>query len=391
VGPFWAISYTMGPMKTFSHIALLGRQPELGLVELESLLGAAALEPYGRQAALLDQAVDINNLGGAVKVGRILYDGPAASLRPMPIALEALPVSEGKTPFAISTYGLKATTAFVVAAGIELKKSLKQRGSMRFVAPSEKTAVSVAQLKFNKILERGFELLVVVVGQRMVIAQTTGVQDIDWYSKRDYDRPARSAKVGMLPPKLAQILVNTTHAPMVVDPFCGTGVVLQEALLRGRAAAGSDLSPEMVAATRTNLTWLADQVSQELLPWQVELADAREVRLPDMGLAVVSEGYLGPNLSATPGPDSLAKIQADLRALYQETLRNLAPQLASGAELALCVPAHRTPKGWQYLGLVDDLARLGYTIKVFKHVPGALLYARPDQVVGRQLLLLRKK
>lgn len=364
-------------------------------MELESRLGAEVVEPYGNQTALLSGEIDINSLGGVQKLGRILYDGPAVGIRPMPIDRAELPVlPDGKTPFAISTYGLKATAAFVVAAGIELKKALKDHGSMRFVAPGEKTVTSAAQLKHNKVLERGFELLVVVAKQRMIIAQTVGIQDIDWYSRRDYERPARSAKVGMLPPKLAQVLINTTQAPLVVDPFCGTGVVLQEALLLGRTAVGSDLASEMVAASRENLEWLAGESrsgTAGLLPWQVEPADASQVRLPDAECAIVSEGYLGPNLTASPAPDRLEAIRAELGLLYRETLQNWAMQLDPGAELALCVPAWRTARGWQYLGLVDDLSRLGYTSKVFKHVQTPLLYARPDQVVGRQLLLLRKK
>jgi len=49
----------------------------------------------------------------------------------------------------------------------------------------------------------------------------------------------------MLPPKLAQILVNSVQAQTVYDPFCGTGVIPQEALLLGRTASGSDLSDEI--------------------------------------------------------------------------------------------------------------------------------------------------
>jgi tRNA (guanine10-N2)-dimethyltransferase len=139
---------------------------------------------------------------------------------------------------------------------LTLKKSLRERGSVRLITPKEGTAVTAAQLSANHVLRSGFELLVVIDGKRMILALTIGVQDIDWYNRRDYGRPARSAKVGMLPPKLAQVMVNTTKASTVYDPFCGTGVVLQEALLMGRLAVGSDLSPEMVEASRRNLDWL---------------------------------------------------------------------------------------------------------------------------------------
>jgi len=258
------------------------------------------------------------------------------------------------------------------------------------VLPARGLALSAAELRHNRVVEDGFELLVVVVGSEMVVARTTGVQDIDWYSKRDYDRPARSAKVGMLPPKLAQVLVNTTvSSSAVVDPFCGTGVVLQEARLLGRVADGSDLAGEMVEATRTNMLWLDRQVDGPLPDFRVELVDAKAVRLPE-GCAVVSEGYLGPNLTHSPTLRALEPIRQDLLALYRDCLQNWAKQLASGAEVSLCVPAWRVDRTWRYLGLVDELAGLGYTLKSFRDVRVPLLYAREDQVVGRQLLLLRK-
>ncbi len=379
-----------GFMQSAKYIAILGRQPELGLLELESQLGAAAVVPFGRWAALLDRSAAVAEYGAIVKMGEVLYDGPAADVRALPIDPAQLPRADsGKTSFALSLYGLKATPRFVVVAGLALKKALG--GSVRFVAPSEGLAASAAQLRHNHILERGFELLVVVNGQRMIIARTLEVQNIDWYTQRDYGRPARSAKVGMLPPKLAQLLVHTTSAPTVVDPFCGTGVVLQEALLAGRTAVGSDLAPDMVAASRANLAWLPEVAPRPLPAWTVtEPIDARAVTLPPGPCAVVTEGYLGPNLATAPTPARLAEIQAELRSLYGDALAHWAAQLPAGAELALCVPAWHMPSGWHYLGLVDDLSRLGYTMKVFKHVRTPVLYARPDQIVGRQLLLLRK-
>ncbi|HVQ44971.1 MAG TPA: hypothetical protein VMT30_08525 [Candidatus Saccharimonadia bacterium] len=376
-------------MSLLNFVAILGRQPELGLVELESVLGAQGVRPFGRQVALVGEMVPVDQLGGVLKLGEVLYRGAVKPLRELPVDFEALPMRATKTPFAISCYGGRETARSLTAAGLELKKRLRERGSVRLVQPAKGLAVSAAELRHNRVIEDGFELLVVVAEHEMIVARTVGVQDIDWYSKRDYGRPARSATVGMLPPKLAQVLVNTVRAEVVCDPFCGTGVVLQEALLAGRVVAGSDLAAEMVTATSANLAWLAEQVSTPLPAWSAAEADARLVRLPP-GCAVVSEGYLGPNLMRLPGPAELDRMRAELRELYRMSLRNFAAQLPAGAEVSLCAPAWRDGRRWQYLGLVDELPDLGYTLKGFEHVRTPLLYARDDQVVGRQLLLLRK-
>ena len=55
----------------------LGRQPALGLAELESLYGAAALTAVGPQAVLVNIPPDriaFDRLGGAVKLGAIMHN-----------------------------------------------------------------------------------------------------------------------------------------------------------------------------------------------------------------------------------------------------------------------------------------------------------------------------
>ena len=372
------------------YLAVLGRQPELGLVELESLFGSKSVTPWGDYAALLDNEPDINRLGGTQKIGRVIYEGPARDINEAPIDFESFKKT-GKLTFGLSFYGLNATQRFVVASGITMKKRLRGKGSVRFVAPQNGLALGAAQVKFNSLIRNGFEFLIVINKQKMVVAVTTQLQDIDWYAVRDYKRPTRSAKVGMLPPKLAQIMVNTTSAPLVYDPFCGTGVILQESLLLDRSAAGSDISAEMVKASTQNLDWLKEQkiISKK---WEVTKADAKNVKLPQGNLCIVSEGYLGPNQSNKITVDKYKEISSDLVNLYADSLKNWSRQLPSGAEVTMTSPVWQTSKGWMPLPIVDQLTDLGYTFKQFAHVKSdAMVYRRPDQIVGRQLLILRKK
>lgn len=372
------------------YLAVLGRQPELGLVELESRLGGSDIEPFGH-VALLSTLPDINSLGGSLKLAKIITTGQFTSLENIKIEPSILPIQAGKTNFAISIFGTKTTHGQLSAFGLSLKKQLG--GSLRLVLPTKPaTDVSTAQLKFNKIPEKGFELILAVHKGKFVVALTTQIQDIDWYSKRDFDRPSRSAKVGMLPPKLAQILINTASSPVVFDPFCGTGVILQEAMLMGRTCYGSDLEERMVASTQSNLEWLAQVAPTSLPKWNLQTADARTVKVPKNNPAIVTEGYLGLPLGTSPLPDRLKSLQTELKQLYREFLTNMSKQLASGSELAVCLPVWRLKSGTATIELIDDLEKLGYTLKRFKHTnPLALTYRRPDQIVGRQILLLTRK
>jgi len=65
------------------------------------------------------------------------------------------------------------------------------------------------------------------------VAQTVWIQDIESYTERDIDRD-RSMTVGMMPPKIAQIMISLgtqgKKDTVIWDPFCGLGTTLIEAL-----------------------------------------------------------------------------------------------------------------------------------------------------------------
>ncbi|MEO7617292.1 MAG: hypothetical protein ABIS59_00445 [Candidatus Saccharibacteria bacterium] len=374
------------------YFAVLGRQPELGLIELESVLGSDAVEAFG-SVALLSTKPTFSHLGGTVKLARLIERIPYTSLTRLEIDPTIFPTSDTKLIFGVSFYGSKLDPHVLKKFSLALKRVLQESGRpVRYLAPKYGSVeLTAAQLKFNGLPETGVELIIVRHQNEMLIGITEDIQDIDAYSARDHDRPARSAKVGMLPPKLAQLLINTTKAPMIFDPFCGTGVVLQEAYLMGRTAAGSDLSAEMVIASRTNMEWLQDNYGVASAESPLELVDATAVKLPKGHYAIVSEGYLGPNLMTPPQAGQLGALIRPLRQLYTETLRNLSKQLSSGAEVSLCAPAWSVDGEWVPLPILDVLPDLGYTVKVFNASKDSVpVYGRPGQAVGRALYLLTK-
>ena len=47
---------------------------------------------------------------------------------------------------------------------------------------------------------------------------------------------------------------------LILDPFCGSGTVLQEALLMGfTQVAGTDLSPKAITDTKENIAWIKEK------------------------------------------------------------------------------------------------------------------------------------
>jgi len=384
-------------------IAILGRQNKLSLAELEAKFGADKIKTVTYEAAILDvDDIEQAKLGGTLKVARLLTTLPNSRLEDVykylinhiPDHLQYLP--EGKLKLGISLYGFDFKAKSHLQKLLEIKKVIKgTRRSIRMIE-NKKSALSSAQVLYNKLTsELGWELLLIRSGRDVILAQTISVQDIDEYSRRDYDRPARDARVGMLPPKLAQIMINLATRDQtsgtVYDPFCGTGVVLQEAHLMGFDVTGSDLEPRMIKYTAKNLEWLDEQAKPKFL----QAGDATSFQLPDKVDFIASEMFLGKPLTKEPNPANLDNLLDENRELLQNTLANLAPQLQAGTTICMAIPAWKQAK--KFISVIDDqanvdyLEKLGYTFVSFKHVSANdLLYARSDQIVGRRLLVLRR-
>lgn len=413
-------------------IAILGRQPALGIAELESLYGADALQPFGEQACLIDmdsESIDFDRLGGSVRIAKTLTALPSTNWAEIEkYLIETTPAHakniDGKLSFGISVFGIKINGHHLAKTALSVKKAIKNSGVSVRMVPQKDTELGSATVLYNKLTHtNGWELLIVSDGKTAYLAQTTRIQDIDAYSARDQARPHRDAKVGMLPPKLAQIIINlavgqishesrvTSHkkveasstlnpkpSTLILDPFCGTGVVLQEAMLMDYHVYGTDLEPRMVQYSIDNLAWLDTKYPHKGDYRRIEVGDATNhkwnfsnLQSPIPNLVVAGETYLGQPLSALPSNEHLSKIIYETNLLHHKFLQNIAKQIPSGTRLCLAVPTWRGKHEFLHLPMLDHLTDMGYTVLRFKHASKEdLIYYREGQVVGRELLTIIK-
>ena len=197
-------------------ICVLGRQPEIGIAELESLYGSESVRPAGQTCALVDADIDFARLGGSVKTATLLASISDNSRKAIfktiaklvPKIIASMP-SEGKIKLGLSVYGFDISPYELGGEALRLKKIVRASGRSIRVVPNETPALSSAQTYHNKLAdELGVEIVIVSAGNQVHIGRVTAVQDIDAYRIRDRERPKRDAFIGMLPPKLAQIIVN---------------------------------------------------------------------------------------------------------------------------------------------------------------------------------------
>ena len=386
------------------YIAILGRQPALGMAELERLHGSDQTRWFSDQSALIDTAsFDFERLGGTQKAGRVVAELPRGDWRQVSMKLvraytDAWKTTEGKVTLGISAYGFDASPRDIQKTGIILKQKLKSSGVSLRLLPNSEPALNTATSHHNKLGLSDNKVELIVVRSRsgkVVIAESVGAQNITAYTKRDQERPKRDAFVGMLPPKLAQMMINLAAPKLgarVLDPFCGTGVVLQEAALMGFKVYGTDLSDKMIDYSRVNLDWLADTQRMDI-DATIHQGDAMDTKWQPPVDAVACESYLGQPFSAPPSPAKLTEVRKTCNYIISEFLTNIGTQLESGTPLCIGIPAWRDTTGrLSHHPQIDELANLGYDRIEYAQVKKSdLLYFREDQVVARELLVLVKK
>lgn len=404
-------------------VLIFGRQAELGLAETESLYGADNVKPLTSGSALVNVDpcnLTLKRLGGAVKLGKLLTQLPYTEWSKIEKFLcETAPnhsrsMPAGKMQLGISAYNFNISPKDITKSAVRLKKSIIATGRSVRVIPNRTSSLNAASVIHNKLVtDNGWELLIIKVGTNTYIGQTVLVQDIDSYAARDQARPKRDARVGMLPPKLAQIIINLaspkltlnkesdgeckpsplTYDKTVLDPFCGSGVILQEALLMGYNAVGCDIDARLVDYSQENIRWLKSRfdISQKARV-TIKKANAERDSWPKFDF-VASEANLGKPLNHAD-LNEIKQISFDVNASIVAFLKNLHTQTKPGIKHCIAVPAWQIDKNkFLHLPLIDHLSDLGYNLIEFKHLNSAkpLIYYRPDQVVARELLVISRR
>lgn len=388
-------------------IAQLGRQPEISHAELEAIYGQSSVVNITSAFSSVDTAnFDISILGGTLKSAKVvktlrreLTDSSSLSATSSFIVkhyLEQWRSHDGKITLGISAYHLDVSPRAVQKIGLILKSSLKKTGVSLRLVPNDEPYLSTATSHNNKLglSSNKVELIIVKSDDgKIIIAESCGAQNITAYTRRDHGKPKRDAFVGMLPPKLAQIMLNLavgaawTDDQTILDPFCGTGTVLQDAMLRGFSVIGSDLSDKMIDYTTENLSWAQAQLRASGRILSISQADAAKAKWQnsDSISAVVCETYLGQPFSAPPSPSKLKEVVGNCNHIISSFLTNIHPQLAAGTPLCIAVPSWQSKEGsFTHLPLIRQIEKLGYKLE-----QKPLLYYRPDQVVAREILVLK--
>ena len=277
-------------------------------------------------------------------------------------------------------------------------KRLKITGD--FSKTQANTATTIKVLK-----KQGIELNIIKDPQSgtYAVAKTLYVQDIKLWSLLDFKKPVRDMKVGMLPSKLARIMLNLSNIPEedggFWDPFCGLGTIIMQGQLLNLYSYGSDISKENLEKARKNIEWLAKKGLVKELRYRLFKFDIKKNPLSNKILrdiagrgrfdAVVTEPFLGkPRHKPFTTKKQVLAEWTQIRPLYKALLRNTSYLLNPGGRIVMIVPMFKYEKTkWYKPRLEINLKRW----KIVKFNTGELTWIHEKTFIGRQVVVVEKK
>ena len=365
------------------YVFILGKNLCLSVEELKAYLSARKIDfqimesvkaevPYVVLRADIDPKKVIEELGGTVKIGKILETIPnKTACEPFKISsknelnkLEELlegslleKILRIKSEFksiGVSIYFFSGkenrkldTEKMAEFYGYSIAKALR-KGGLKYLSvlkPSSlrysKSSYIIPSEAMRKKMDReNLELLLCVDRERTYIAVTEAIYNMKMEKKRG-DRLERPAgwKYGMRP-RLAKIFVNLSGAKpgeKLLDPFCGIGTILQEAVLNDINVIGSDADKEAVRFAKKNLRNLRKEKPKIIA--EVRVDDVRKLSLKSRSVdAIATEPTMGPSFTKKPKSSHARKIINELTPFYEEALSEIFRVLKENRKACICFP-----------------------------------------------------
>lgn len=262
--------------------------------------------------------------------------------------------------FTVSLYG-KDDWKLWRKLGSDVKRHFKENGPSKFFKPRNVYAMPA------ELILKGFPEVrdvVFIFGEGEWIGETVRVADPFELKKLDVERPRQRAILS-IPPRLARIMVNLSEvrSGRALDPFCGVGTVVQELLLQGFDAYGSDINPSILSAARKNITWLKREFHVKRRA-HLEVCDAKKLHRCFRGRfdLIVTEPYLGKPLRRKPDRGEAMEMAKKLDSFYFPVFESFSRIMKRKGRVVFVFPAYRLSDGSIYRREREWLKRLGFEV-----------------------------
>lgn len=304
-----------------------------------------------------------------------------------------------KVVFGINKHGKGKSSIDLKDLAENIKKILKENGkSAKFIIDDRGSSNSI-NIEQNEIFEKGFLLEIIESNKETVFGIAKAIQDVSLFTKVEYEKPYTDKKVGILPAKLARMMVNFAgikKGDTLWDPFCGSGTILLEAQLQGINVLGSDVSPKAIEMCEANINWLSREMKLEEPKFKIFRLDIVKPDGKTLGLirntsidALVCEPFMGPPQRSLIPLGYAKRLLDNVKKLYKSLFEILEHSKLTNFKAVIVVPSYKTNRGWLTMK-VSEFAGKKWEI-VNKKGGGYLQWSRSDSIISRNIFILNKK
>ncbi len=319
----------------------------------------------------------IADLGGTIKIGEVKTKFPTETIKEAFLKknkhakskitesmissglADCIAKSSEKVLFGVSVYCTESTLRSLSRViqrfvGSTVKDTLSNLGHksnfMGFSNERKQAQLSHVEVLKKNLVENKAEILFCIGRTETWVATSVAVHNPFEFQKRDIYKPNQRKIFGM-PPRLGRMMVNLSSCKAgktLLDPFCGVGTILQEALLEKAIVVGMDVNPWCVKAASENLEWLVSEYGLKDTDFRVLQGNVNRL-VEKIGQetidCIVCEPDLGPALRQVPTVPYAEKIIQKLEPLYFGFVEQAFSVLAPGGLLVLVTPYIKTRSG----------------------------------------------
>ncbi len=370
------------------YLFILGRNVELSLAEVFSYferIGNKIMDYELRENAVLvdlEKSIGkvIDDFGGVISIGEVLCEGDEEGILDCLDKRELYFGKGNKFNYCVWNY-----SDFYDEVSSYLKKRFRKeklKATQKNLTGKIKSQKGERFQKLNsKLINEEF---FVFENKRLYFGMISEKCNYEELEKRDMLRPVRRESLS-ISPRLAKIMINLSQAEKgekLLDPFCGVGVILQEALLQGLDVVGIDKDKTAVRGAEENLRYLNfSHQKYKLINWDSSTAKINEVNV------LVTEPDFGETLKKIPTKEKAQKMLGDYESLMIKVLNNLS-NLVLG-KIVFTAPFIRIGKKRLGCDINKILERTGLEIAQIKNINFPINEFRENQLVGRQIFILK--
>ncbi|MEK6906403.1 MAG: methyltransferase domain-containing protein [Nanoarchaeota archaeon] len=370
------------------YLFILGRNVQLSIKELFCFLEREEnpvlnfLESKNAVIVELEKSLPkdiLKNLGGVIAIGEILSSG---SIKQIIDELEKKQVYLGtKNNFNYSVWDFSSEDSLT-----KISLYLKQRFRDEKLKASEKKLSRAMVLQDGRVVNipssRLIDIEYFVFGDKDlyfgIVKEKCDYEDIE---ARDMNKPVRREQLS-ISPRIAKIMINLSgvrEGGKLLDPFCGVGTILQEALIQHIQVAGIDIDKEAIEGARPNLKHSKFSEKDYLLI----LNDSRKASVGEYDV-IVTEPDLGELLRDIPTKRKAEEIISKFENLIISVINNLKKSVSG--RIVFTAPLIKI--GDRRISCSASNISKRTNMKIVEGFP--LPDYRKDQIVGRDIFVLER-